>query len=180
MTTEEKSPSYFEKFRGVKVRSGIPYPKLVAPIIAGLGGLIAIIILQLFSVELDLLLCFIVPFGASCVLLFAAPAAPFSQPRNVIGGHIISALVGLAIFAIFGRASHWTLGLANGIAIGLMVATKTVHPPAGATSFLPLLSGISNWSWAFVPVGIGAVILVIIALIYNNLFKKQQYPSYWW
>lgn len=180
MATEERPLSYFDKLRGSKPYSGIPYPKWYIPIIAGAGGLIAIGIIQLLSTEWDLVQCFIVPFGASCVLLFAAPAAPFSQPRNVIGGHIIAALVGLAVYAIFEEVTWWSLGIANGVAILLMVATKTVHPPAGATAFLPLLSGITDWSWAFVPVGVGAVILVAIALVYSNLFKHQRYPAFWW
>lgn len=180
MATEERPLSYFDKLSGAKVSSGIPFPKWYIPIVAGVGGLIAIGFVQLLTVEWDLLQCFIVPFGASCVLLFAAPAAPFSQPRNVIGGHIISAFVGVAVYVIFEEVSWWSLGLANGTAILLMVATKTVHPPAGATAFLPLLSGITDWTWPLVPVGIGAVILVVIALLYSNLFKHQRYPAFWW
>jgi len=180
MATEETSVPYFEKLRGVKVRSGIPYPKWYIPIIGAIGGFVAIAIVQLLTVEFDLLECFIVPFGASCVLLFAAPAAPFSQPRNVIGGHVIAALVGLAVYAVFEETTWWSLGLANALAIALMVGTKTVHPPAGATTFLPILSGITDWSWAFVPVGVGAVILVAIGVVYSNVFKKQTYPAFWW
>jgi len=180
MTTEQQSLSYFEKMKGAKLRSGTPYPKWHIPIIAGLGGFIAIGVVQLLSVELSLLPCFIVPFGASCVLIFAAPAAPFSQPRNVIFGHIIAAIVGLAVFTICREACFWSLALANGLAIALMAATKTLHPPAGATAFLPLLSGITDWTWVLLPVAIGAVILVIIGLLYNNLYKNQRYPANWW
>ncbi len=180
MATEERSPSYFEKFKGTKARSGLPYPKWYIPIIGAIGGFIAIATVQFLSIDLDLLPCFIVPFGASCVLIFTAPAAPFSQPRNVIFGHLFSALVGLAVFAICGKACWWSLAIANALAIAVMAATKTIHPPAGATAFLPLLNGITDWSWALVPVLVGAVILVIIGLLYNNLYKKQSYPAYWW
>ncbi len=180
MATEERPLTYMEKIKGAKVYSGIPYPKWYVPIVAAVGGMIAIAVIRLLSIELELVECFIVPFGASCVLLFSAPAAPFSQPRNVIGGHIISALVGLAAFAICEEACWWSMALANGVAILLMASTKTIHPPAGATAFLPLLNGITDWSWAFVPVGIGAVILVLIALLYNNLFTHQRYPAFWW
>lgn len=180
MATEEKPLTYFDKIKGAKVYSGLPFPKWYVPIVAGIGGLIGIAVLRLFSIEWDLLECFIVPFGASCVLLFAAPAAPFSQPRNVIGGHVLSALVGLAMFSICDEACWWSLALANAFAIMVMAATKTIHPPAGATVFLPLLNSITDWSWAFVPVGVGAVILVAIALLYNNLFKYQRYPAFWW
>lgn len=180
MATEERSLTYLEKLKGTKTYSGLPWPKWYLPLIGGGGGLLAIAIVQLLNTEWDLMECFIVPFGASCVLLFAAPAAPFSQPRNVIGGHVISALVGLAVYAIFEESVWWSLALANGTAILLMVLTKTVHPPAGATAFLPLLSGITDWTWVILPVGVGAVILVVIALLYSNLFTNQRYPAFWW
>lgn len=179
MATEGAPVPYLEKIKGIKLRSGIAYPKWYIPLIGALGGFLAIALVQLLSVELDLLPCFIVPFGASCVLLFSAPSAPFSQPRNVIGGHVVAALVGLGVHSVFQETTFWTLALANGLAIGIMVATKTVHPPAGATAFLPLLTGISNWSWALVPVAVGAVILVIVAVLYSNLYKNQRYPVYW-
>ncbi|NLF66964.1 MAG: HPP family protein [Chloroflexi bacterium] len=181
MTTHaETPPSFVDKVKGTKTASGLPYPKWYIPIVAAVGGMLSIMVLQLFSVNWELIPCFIVPFGASCVLLYAAPAAPFSQPRNLVGGHIIAALVGVAVFVVFKEASWWTLALANGLAIALMVATKTVHPPAGATAFLPLISGITDWTWVLVPVGVGTLILLVIALIYNNVFKHQRYPAFWY
>ena len=71
------------------------------------------------------------------------------------------------------------MALANGVAILLMASTKTTTA-TGATAFLSLLNVITYCSWSFVPVGIGAVILVLIALLYNNLFTHQRYPAFWW
>jgi len=180
MTTEKATPSYIEKFKGAKTYSGLPYPKWYMPLISGLGGLIAIAALQLINTELDIVACFIVPFGASCVLVFAAPAAPFSQPRNVIGGHIISALCGVAAYHICGEACWWSLALGNGVAIALMAATKTIHPPAGATVFLPSITAETSFLWALWPVGLGALIIVVIGLLYNNIFTDRRYPAFWW
>jgi CBS-domain-containing membrane protein len=180
MTTEQATPSYVEKFKGAKTYSGIAYPKWHIPLISGLGGLITIAILQLTNTELELVSCFIVPFGASCVLVFAAPAAPFSQPRNVIGGHVLSALVGIAVWVIFKESAWWSLAIANGVAIAVMAVTKTIHPPAGATCFLPILSGTSAVKWAFWPVGLGAVIIVVLGLLYNNIYGERTYPAFWW
>ena len=181
MTTEQKTPpSYLEKFRGTKILSGLPYPKWHIPLISGLGGAIAIALLQLVTNDLSIIACFIVPFGATCVLVFAAPAAPFSQPRNVIGGHIISALCGVLAYIICGEACWWSLALGNGLAIALMAATKTIHPPAGATVFLPSLIGMANFSWAFIPVGLGAALIVLVGVLYNNIYKDRTYPAFWW
>lgn len=70
----------------------------------------------------------IAPFGASCVLAFGFWDAPLSQPRNIIGGHLISALTGLAMLHLFGD-SMWVMAAAVGLAIAFMMLTKTSHPP---------------------------------------------------
>lgn len=170
--------SYLDKIRGDKVRSGIAYPKITEILISGLGGLVIIGLLYFLQSELSFQ-TFIIPFGASAVLVFAAPAAPFSQPRNVVGGHVIAALTGVAVFSIFGQTNWWVLAIANGVAIALMVATKTVHPPAGATALIPVLSSIGNFAWPFMPVMLGAAIIVLVGVIYNNLMPARRYPSFW-
>ena len=180
MATEKSMPSYLQKFKGAKVRSGIPYPKWYKPLISGLGGLITIAVLYLLSAEFEIIACFIAPFGASCALVFGAPAAPVCHPRNVIVGHVLSALIGLVVFLIFGQATWWTLSLAIGVAMAAMEATKTFHPPAAVTVLLPLLMKITDFTWAFVPVGVGAVIVVVIGLLYNNVYAERQYPVFWW
>jgi len=173
-------PTYFEKIKGEKTSSGLPYPKLRDVLIAGLGGFIIIALLQLLSTDWKTVLCFIVPFGASAVLVFAAPAAPFSQPRNVIGGHVLSALVGVILMNIFQQNTWWVLALANALAIMVMVATKTVHPPAGATVFLPILNNILDFTWVLVPVLVGTIIIVLVGLLYNNIWERRRYPAFWW
>jgi len=173
--------SYFDKFKGEKTKSGLPYPKATDVLISTLGGFIVISLLYLLHSDLQALLCFIVPFGASAVLVFAGPAAPFSQPRNVIGGHVISALVGMTVhFLVPNHEIFWAVALANALAIALMVATKTVHPPAGATALLPILSNITDWTWVVLPVFVGTLIIVAVGVLYNNLWKKRRYPTWWW
>jgi len=144
--------------------------------LAGLGGFVAIATLAFVSARLDVLLL-LGSFGASCVLLFGYPDAPFAQPANVVGGHLISTLIGLAL--LHGCGVHpWSLGLAVGGAIMAMMATRTVHPPAGSNPVIVFLSQ-PGWSFVFFPVLTGAVILVLIALVYNNAARKHRYPAYW-
>lgn len=176
----EESLGYFEKFKGEKLKSGLPYPKALEVLISSLGGFLVIAILYLLHAELKTLLCFIIPFGASAVLVFSAPAAPFSQPRNVIGGHVISALVGVTVSLICKQDIWWALAIANGVAIALMVTTKTVHPPAGATALLPIVSKITTYTWVVLPVFVGTLIIVAVGLLYNNLWMKRKYPTWWW
>jgi CBS-domain-containing membrane protein len=145
-----------------------------------LGGVITIATLYLLSVEYGVVDCFLAPFGASCALVMGAPGAPFVQPRNVIGGNVLSAVIGLIVFRVFGQTAWWTLALAIGVAMALMVATKTFHPPAAVTVLLPVLMEISDFTWVLLPVGVGAVIVVGIGILYNNIYADRQYPVFWW
>ncbi len=180
MPSEKSTPSYLDKLKGKQVRSGLPYPKWSEALIVGLGGAIIIAALYLVSVEFDVVQCFIAPLGASCALVVGAPAAPLVQPRNVIVGNVLSALVGLLVFRVFGQTTWWTLAVAIGAAMALMVVTNTFHPPAAVTVMLPLLMNVTDFFWALAPVGVGAVIVVVIGIFYNNLFAGRQYPIFWW
>src|SRR6266481_2473468 len=81
--------------------------------VSGLGGGEVIFILAQLTSSLHTALL-IAPFGASCVLVFALPNSPLAQPRNVIGGHLISTAIGLAVFAALG-AQPVSLALAVGL-----------------------------------------------------------------
>ncbi|MFB2538761.1 MULTISPECIES: HPP family protein [unclassified Acinetobacter] len=116
-------------------------------------------------------------FGASCLLIFAYPFSPFAQPRNVIGGHMIASFVGLAIMALFG-VTWWSMALAVSTAIAMMLIFRVPHPPAGSNPLIIMLGG-AKWSFLINPTFVGAVIVVLIALIYNNVGKDKQYPVYW-
>lgn len=172
--------TFFQKIQGEKRHSGIPYPKFLEAVVSGAGGMVVIAVLYLLHGELDVFPAFIIPFGASAVLVFAAPSAPFSQPRNVILGHLVAALVGMIVFYFFPVTTWWTLFLANGLAIFFMSLFKAVHPPAGATPLLPIISNISDFTWILAPVLVGSIIVVLVGIIYNNCFKWRRYPVYWY
>jgi CBS-domain-containing membrane protein len=89
---------------------GVLPPRLPARqiLLAGLGGALAIALLATLTQWSGTALV-LGSFGASCVFIFGLPEAPFSQPRNVIGGHFISSATGLAVYSLFG-AQPWALG----------------------------------------------------------------------
>lgn len=122
-------------------------------------------------------------FGASAVLLYAAIESPLAQPRNVIGGHVISALVGVAAFQLFGGTLWLAATMSVSLAIAAMLATNTVHPPGGATALIAVIGGdeVHNlgFTYALTPVGAGATILLIVAVLINNLAEHRKYPKYW-
>ncbi|HEX5392610.1 MAG TPA: HPP family protein [Rhodocyclaceae bacterium] len=116
-------------------------------------------------------------FGASCVLVFGFPDLPFSQPRNVALGHILSSLTGLLFLTLFGPA-WWSMALAAGTAIALMMATGTVHPPAGSNPVIVFLAQ-PGWGFLLFPTAFGIAILLAVALVYNNVSREGRYPKYW-
>jgi CBS-domain-containing membrane protein len=149
---------------------------LAAIAMAGVGGFLAISALSLLSSSLGVTLI-LGSFGASCVLVFGYPEAPFAQPANVIGGHVICTLIGLALLNLCG-VHAWSLGLAVGASIAAMMATRTVHPPAGSNPVIVFLAQ-PGWNFIFFPVLSGVLVLVLIAFLYNNAVRKATYPHYW-
>lgn len=149
--------------------------KGVAALISGLGGFVAVYLLAQATQSLGELLL-IAPFGASCVLLFALPQSPLAQPRNVVGGHLISTFVGLTVLTVVG--SHpFAMGMAVGLAIMAMQITGTLHPPAGGDPLVVIATG-AGWSFLATPVLVGTIALVAIAYGYHRFVSRQEYaPS---
>src|SRR6266496_2705316 len=114
-------------------------------------------------------------FGASAVLLFGAAESPLAQPRNLIGGHLVSAAVAVAIVAMGGDGAY-ALALAVGIAIFLMCLTRTIHPPGGATALIGVKCHAGPF-FILLPVLSGALILLAVALFTNNVVYHRQYPK---
>jgi CBS-domain-containing membrane protein len=121
--------------------------------------------------------------GASAVLVYGAIKSPLAQPRNLLGGHLISGLIGVACYQWLGGLTWVAAALAVSLAVAAMVITKTVHPPGGATALIAVIGGKQihelGFLYALVPVGLGAVILLLVALLVNNLSKNRKYPEYW-
>ena len=121
-------------------------------------------------------------FGASAVLIYAAITSPLAQPRNLLGGHIISAIIGVAVYKNI--PDMWLASaLAVSLAIAAMHATKTLHPPGGATALIAVIGSSKihalGYTYVLIPVAIGAIVMLVIAIIVNNLAKRRSYPEYW-
>lgn len=153
-----------------------PRPPLKALLLAGLGALLAmggVAAVAAASGQPWVL----GSFGASCVMLFGFPDLPFSQPRHVIGGHVLSSAIGLACLHLFGPV-WWAMALAAALALVAMMALRVPHPPAGSNPVIVFL-GQPGWSFLVLPTLAGAVLLVAVACVYNNLSRDTAYPRYW-
>lgn len=141
--------------------------------LAGFGAFIAILLISLAEAGAGTLLL-IAPFGASCVLVFALPQSPLARPRNVIGGHLLSAALGIAVLHLFGTGPSAT-ALAVGLSITAMLLADTLHPPAGADPIVVILAG-ASWSFLVMPVAIGAVAIVAIGFGFHRYVTCRPYP----
>ena len=142
-------------------------------IISGFGAFLCISALAYInSFDADNL-WLIPPFGASMVLVMAVHESPLAHPKNVFFGHIISAFSGVLVFALFGF-SNLSVGIGVGLAIFLMMITKTIHPPAGANPIIAIL-GAKGASFILIPVAAGAAFIVIFAIFYNQLLQRKYF-----
>jgi len=116
-------------------------------------------------------------FGASVIVLHTACHISIAQPRNVVGGHVISAFSGVSVYQLFGN-DWWAITLAVILAMVLMLLTGTLHPPGGATAFVAVYGG-QNFIFILEPALIGSGILILIALLINNISPARKYPQYW-
>ncbi|NCU02454.1 MAG: HPP family protein [Chitinophagaceae bacterium] len=120
-------------------------------------------------------------FGASSVLLYGAIQSPLAQPRNLIGGHVISAIIGVTICKLLPDIIWLTAPLAVAVSIISMQITKTLHPPGGATALIAVIGSekIKQLGYWFVatPVLSGVLILLLVALIFNNMTANRKYPT---
>jgi CBS-domain-containing membrane protein len=124
-------------------------------------------------------------FGASIFVLFVLPDSPFAQPRNGIFGHFVTTLIGLTFFHLV-SSEWWSMAIALALAIAAMQILRVPHPPAGSNPFIVFLLGANNdpiiigsWNFLWMPTLIGSVLIVMVALLYNNLSKNRSYPKYW-
>jgi CBS-domain-containing membrane protein len=115
--------------------------------------------------------------GASCVMLFGFPDLPFSQPRNVLCGHLITAAIGLICLSVLGPSS-WAMALALALSLIAMISLGLAHPPAGSNPIIIFL-GQPGWGFLLFPTLAGVAGILLIAIIYNNLTRQSAYPKYW-
>lgn len=119
-------------------------------------------------------------FGASAVLLYGACESPLAQPRNLLGGHLLSALVGVTVMQLLPDTLWLAAPLAVSTAIAVMQVTDTLHPPGGATALIAVIGGTSvtelGYLYALVPVTSGAFVMLVVALIVNRLAPGRCYP----
>ncbi|MDO5673554.1 MAG: HPP family protein [bacterium] len=175
---------YWEKMRG-KGQSppGVSLSEVFWSWLGAFSGIALVALLHyklLDQLGMQLLMA---SLGASAVLLYGAIRSPLAQPRNVLGGHVLSAIVGVSAYQLLGAYPWLAAAMAVSLAIALMHLTRTLHPPGGATALIAVIGGesVHNLGYWFVlmPVGLGALVMVIVAVLVNNLAENRKYPEFW-
>ena len=120
-------------------------------------------------------------FGASSVLIYGAIPSPLAQPRNLIGGPVISAFIGVTVYKLLPDVIWLTAPLAVSLSIVMMQITKTLHPPGGATALIAVVGSEKikalGYLYVIAPVLTGSVILLLVALVFNNMTSHRKYPT---
>ena len=195
-TTQEifvaKARAYLQKFKGAGAK-----PPARADMVAGmwtfLGVFTSILILSAihehgFGQAEDIPYVIMSgSFGALATLLFAAPASPFAQPKMVVLGHILSITVAILVdYLVMGNMlSAWVaVALVPALAISGMAVTGCINPPAAAAALI-YASGTAKvkafgWMFLCLPNLVGVIIMMLVAILVNNLSSKRKYPQFWW
>ncbi|MGD9949635.1 MAG: HPP family protein [Desulfobulbus sp.] len=146
-------------------------------------GISAVALLHYRLLDKNGLLMLIGSFGASAVLIYGAIRSPLAQPRNLLGGHILSAFIGVTASQWLGGQTWLAAAVAVSTSIALMHLTKTLHPPGGATALIAVIGGDSvhnlGYFYVLMPAALGAGVMLIVALLVNNIPKTRRYPEFW-
>jgi CBS-domain-containing membrane protein len=180
------SPSdYLRKMRG-STRGAPPRVSNAEIFWSWAGGLLGIAALagvnRLFFEGTELTIM-VGSFGASAVLVFGASRSPLAQPRNLVGGHVLSALVGVVCWKLLHHTPWLAQSLAVATAVALMHATRTLHPPGGATALVAAIGSPAvqslGYLYVLVPATVGPLVLLAVALLVNNIPATRRYPEIW-
>ena len=158
------------------------------PLLGGIGAGVTIGILAYITFQSTLAgsvygLWLAASFGSSVVVVFGYPENEFAQPKNVLLGHLLCALIGVIFVTLFKISQDrmiffLAVGLAVGLAVMLMMAFKITHPPAGGNTIVVMITQ-DSFQFLIFPIMVGAVTIIIGGIIYNRFILKKKYPLKW-
>ena len=168
----------------MKLKKIICWPPLLGGVGAGVTiGILSYITFQSVLAGTTYGLWLTASFASSVVVVFGYPDNEFAQPKNVLLGHLLCALVGVIFVILFKISQDRTIfflaiGLAVGFSVMFMMALKISHPPAGANTIAVMLAQ-DSFQFLIFPIMVGAVTIIIGGIIYNRFILKKKYPLKW-
>jgi CBS-domain-containing membrane protein len=149
----------------------------------GLLGMLAVWWISFLLLDAQGAVLVATSMGSTAVMLFAAPHGPMSQPWPLIGGHLVSALTGVACVQWLGSEHVMTAPLAVGLAIAAMYSLRCLHPPGGATALGAVLGGETvhalGYGYIVSPILLNSLVILAVAVAFNYPFAWRRYPQCW-
>ncbi len=150
-------------------------PKKIEPIISGISASIVIGVLAFLTLRTSAGILLMFSFGATVFLVFALHELETAQPKNIFFGHLVSVLVGIIFNETIGF-SFYSLGLAVGVAVTLMIYLKIMHPPAASNPLVVLFTDVS-FEYILFPVIFGTLAIIVMSIFLNRIVLKRKYPK---
>jgi CBS-domain-containing membrane protein len=185
ITLKSAVVNYFRKMRATTISPPrVSLFEMFWSWVGGFCGIGAVSSIHYYVIEGTDLVMVIGSFGASAVLIYGVINSDLAQPRNLVGGHIVSALSGVTAFKMFHPNIPLAAAIAVATAIAAMHATKTAHPPGGATALIAVIGSEKihalGYLYVLIPAGLGATVMLVVALLVNNIPNTRKYPRFWY
>jgi CBS-domain-containing membrane protein len=177
--------NYFRKMRSTTISPPrVSLSEILWSWVGGFFGIGAVSFINFNLIEKTDLLMVIGSFGASAVLIYGVIDSDLAQPRNLVGGHLVSALTGVTAYKMLHPYLWVAAAVAVATAIAAMHATRTAHPPGGATALIAVIGSAKvhalGYLYVIVPAGLGAMVMLVVALLVNNIPNTRKYPRFWY
>lgn len=160
-------------------RQKFPAKEIPVSTLGGFLGIFGILTVSLWVLDPEVSVLIVPSMGASAVLLFASPHVPFAQPWNVFVGHAISAFIGVTCWQWI---PDYTVAASAsvGLAIGAMYATRSIHPPGGATALAAVIGSEKlhqlGYAYEYAPILLNTLTILLVAVVFNSSFNWRRYP----
>ena len=149
---------------------------IIQSTLAGFFSLITIGVLTVLTYKTSYGIFLIASFGSTMVLLYGYPESPFAQPKNIILGHFLTALIGIVFLNFVPLPIFLNIPIAVGFGVMFMILFKVTHPPAGGNPIIIIIGSVS-FDYLLTPVLIGSIIVVMFGVIINKFLFKKEYPK---
>ena len=149
---------------------------IIQSTLAGIFSIITIGVLTVLTYKTSYGIFLIASFGSTMVLLYGYPESPFAQPKNIILGHFLTALIGIIFLNFVPLPIFLNIPLAVGFGVMFMILFKVTHPPAGGNPIIVIIGSVS-FDYLLTPVLIGSMIVVMFGVIINKFLFKKEYPK---
>ena len=149
---------------------------IIQSTLAGIFSIITIGVLTVLTYKTSYGIFLIASFGSTMVLLYGYPESPFAQPKNIILGHFLTALIGIIFLNFVPLPIFLNIPVAVGFGVMFMILLKVTHPPAGGNPIIVIIGSVS-FDYLLTPVLIGSIIVVMFGVLINKFLFKKEYPK---